>query len=287
MTVREALDWGAQQLFLAGVSEPHADAEWLLAHVLKTARTALRLEHQRALTDEQQRAYEALIVRRQQRIPLAYLLGEQPFCGLPLKVDQRVMVPRPETEQLVELVVQRLKERGLKRCTIADIGTGSGAIALALAAQLEGATLYGVDISPDALAAAEENAARLGLTKRCVFLEGDLTEPLEAVFPPRTFDALVANLPYVADNEWEQLEPEVRCYEPPIALRGGADGLDVIRRFLARPLQRLLTPNGFVALEVGAGQAKMVQNLCQQRGWKEVTVMKDRHGIERFVFAQR
>ncbi len=287
MTVREALDWATQQLFLAGVSEPHTDAEWLLAHVLKTTRTALRLEHQRALTDEQQRTYEALIEQRKHRVPLAYLLGEQPFCGLSLKVDSRVMIPRPETEQLVELVAQRLKERGLKRCMVADIGTGSGAIALALAAQLGEAALYGVDISPDALAVAEENAARLGLTKRCVFLEGDLTEPLEAIFPPRTFDALVSNLPYVADNEWEQLEPEVRCYEPPIALRGGADGMDVIRRFLARPLQRLLTPSGFVALEVGAGQAKMVQNLCQQWGWKEVTVVKDMHGIERFVFAQR
>ncbi len=287
VTVKEALERAVERLRAAGVSEPQVDAEWLLAHLLRVGRTNLRADNQRLLTTDQWNAYEALVAQRAQRIPLAYLLGEQPFCGLSLKVDPRVMIPRPETEQLVSLVVQKLKALGQRSLMLADIGTGSGAIALALAQQLEAATVYGVDLSPDALAVAEENARRLGLDKRCVFLLGDLTEPLEVIFPTHTFDAVVANLPYVADEEWEELEPEVREHEPPIALRGGRGGLEVLQRFADCPLHRLLTPEGFIALEVGANQGKLVQNLWWQKHWRRVTIERDLAGIERFVFVQR
>jgi len=286
MKLGEALAWAVRKLRDAKVPEPQTDAEWLLAHVLGTSRTNLKLNWDEELSEGQWRDYEQLVLKRAKRVPLAYILGEQPFCGLTLKVDKRVMIPRPETEQLVELVVKRLKGLGRENFMLADIGTGSGAIALALASKFERATVIGVDISAEAIEVAEENAQRLNLTKRCVFLHGDLTEPLEAVFPPATFDAIVANLPYVADKDWEQLEPEVRCYEPEIALRGGPEGLDVIRRFAQRPIHRLLSFGGFVALEIGAEQASAVQNLLRQRGWR-VSVEKDFAGIERFAFAQR
>jgi len=286
MKLGEALSWAVQKLRDARVPEPQTDAEWLLAHVLGMSRTKLKMNWGEELREGKWQSYEQLVLKRAERIPLAYILGEQPFYGLVLKVDKRVTIPRPETEQLVELVTKRLKNLGHEGIMLADIGTGSGAIALALAAKFERATVIGVDISVEALEVAEGNAKRLGLTKRCVFLWGDLTEPLEAIFPPATFDAIVANLPYVADKDWEQLEPEVRCHEPKIALRGGPDGLEVIRRFARRPIHRLLAPNGFIALEIGAEQALAVQNLLWQRGWR-VSVEKDFTGIERFIFAQR
>jgi len=287
MTVGEALNWATRKLQEVKVPEPQTDAEWLLAHILKTSRTALKFNRDEVLADELLRAYEQMVRRRAERVPLTYIIGEQPFCGLVLKVDERVMIPRQETEQLVELVTEKLKRKGDENLMIADIGTGSGAIALALAAKFERATVLGVDISAEALEVAGQNAQRFGLTKRCVFLHGDLTEPLESIFSSPIFDAIVANLPYVADGEWEKLEPEVRCHEPEIALKGGSDGLSVISRFIHRPLQRLLSPRGFIALEVGAGQALKVQNLLRQRGWEQVTVKRDFAGVERFVFAQR
>lgn len=287
MMVSEALSWAVWKLEKAKVPEPQTDAEWLLAHTLKISRTALKFNHDKVLTEEERHAYEQLVLKRAERIPLAYIIGEQPFCDLVLKVDRRVMIPRQETEHLVELVAERLKRTGNEHMMIADIGTGSGAIALALAAKFEKATVFGVDISTDALEVAEQNAKRLDLTKRCVFLHGDLTEPLEAIFQSPVFDAIVANLPYVADSEWESLEPEVRCHEPEIALKGGSDGLSVISRFVQRPLKRLLVPHGFIALEVGARQGLKVQNLLRRRGWQQVIVERDFAGIERFIFAQR
>lgn len=287
MMVSEALSWAVWKLEEAKVPEPQIDAEWLLAHTLKVSRTALKFNHDKVLTEKERHAYEQLVLKRAKRIPLAYIIGEQSFCDLVLKVDRRVMIPRQETEHLVELVAKRLKRVGDERLMIADIGTGSGAIALALAVKFEKATVFGVDISTDALEVAEQNAKRLDLTKRCVFLHGDLTEPLEAIFQSPVFDAIVANLPYVADGEWERLEPEVRCHEPEIALKGGSDGLSLISRFIQRPFQRLLAPHGFVALEVGAGQGLKVQNLLRQRGWRQVNVERDFAGIERFIFAQR
>lgn len=287
MMVSEALSWAVWKLREAKAPEPQTDAEWLLAHILKVSRTTLKFNHDKVLTEEEWHAYEQAVLKRAERIPLAYIIGEQPFCDLVLKVDRRVMIPRQETEHLVELVAGRLKRLGNEHLMIADIGTGSGAIALALAVKFEKATVFGVDISTDALEVAEQNAERLGLTKRSIFLHGDLTEPLEAIFQSPVFDAIVANLPYVADGEWERLEPEVRCHEPEIALKGGSDGLSVISRFIQRPLQCLLSPHGFIALEVGAGQGLKVQNLLRQRGWRQVSVERDFAGIERFIFAQR
>ncbi|MCS7263979.1 MAG: peptide chain release factor N(5)-glutamine methyltransferase [Armatimonadetes bacterium] len=287
MKVSEAISWATEKLSDAKVSEPKTDAEWLLAHVLNLPRTNLKLDSDRSLTAEEQNAYERLVSERAKRFPLAYILGEQPFLGLVLKVDKRAMIPRPETEQLVEKVIKRLKGLGRKNLMLADIGTGSGAIALSLANQFPDATAFGVDISKEAIDLAEENAQRLGLTKRSVFLHGDLTEPLESIFPPETFDAIIANLPYVSESEWEQLEPEIRLHEPDIAFLGGSDGLSVIKKFVQRPFHRLLSPKSFIALEVGANQAEKVQNLLQQRGWQEVTIEKDLCGIQRFVFAKR
>lgn len=286
MKVSEAIFWATEKLREAGVPEPKTDAEWLLSHSLNLPRTKLKLDNERILTKDEQRIYEQLVSERAKRVPLPYIIGEQPFCGLVLKVDKRAMIPRPETEQLVELISKRLKNLQRKNLMLADIGTGSGAIALAIAYEFDDATVFGVDISHEAIELAEENAERLGLAKRCVFLLGDLTEPLEAIFPPATFDAIITNLPYVSESEWEQLEPETRYYEPAIALLGGSDGLAVIRRFIQRPLHLLLSPKGFVALEVGASQWEKVQNLLGRKCWREVTVEKDFSGTQRFVFAE-
>ncbi len=286
MKVGEAIAWATGKFLEAKIHEPKTDAEWLLAHAIGMQRTALKLDSERILTDDEQKIYEQLVLERVKRVPLAYILGEQPFCHLVLKIDKRAMIPRAETEQLVELVAKRLKSLGRQHLMLADIGTGSGAIALALAHQFVDATVLGVDISREALELAEENAQRLGLTKRCLFLWGDLTEPLEAIFPPATFDAIIANLPYVSEREWEQLEPEIRCHEPDIALLGGSDGLLVVRRFLQRPLHHLLSSDGFIALEVGASQAEKVQNLLRKQGRWLVEIEKDFSGMNRFVFAK-
>jgi release factor glutamine methyltransferase len=242
------------------------DAELLLAEVLGTTREEL---YRRApeLTPAERERFAALAARRRAGEPVAYLLGRKGFRWLELAVDRRVLVPRPETEGLVEAAL------GLPRgARVVDVGTGSGAVALALKHERPDFDVVGSDVSADALAVARANGARLGLDVEWV--QADLLDG-------RRFDAVVSNPPYVEDGA--ELPVDVAGYEPALALRGGPDGLDVIRRLV--PAASAAAP--FLALEVGAGQADAVRSLCRDGGFAEVDVRPDLAGIERIVVARR
>jgi release factor glutamine methyltransferase len=257
-SVRDALDSAGIALGASGGDSPRLDAELLLAHVLGVSRAALITSPSRELEPDEARAFMDLAARRRGREPVAYILGEKGFRTISLHVDSRVLVPRPETEFVVEAALSLPAQS-----RVVDVGTGSGAIALALKTERPDLTVLATDVSPDALDVARGNAARLGLDVE--FLHGDLLAGLEA-------DAVVSNPPYVAAGD--RLPPEIG-FEPRQALFGGADGLDVIRRLVSEARE---VP--FIALEVGAGQAGDVAALMVGR---EVETIHDYAGHERVV----
>jgi len=265
---------------LAASATPRLDAELLLAHTMGWPRARLLAERDHQLDAAQLAAFRALVARRATGEPVAYLLGRRAFFGLELAVDRRVLVPRPETELLVELALaqaRRLAPAG-GPLAIADIGTGSGAIAVALAANFPTATVYATDISPDALAVAAANVARHGLGERVRLLHGDLLEPL-----PGPVDLLVSNPPYTILAE---VEPQVRAHEPHLALEGGADGGDVYRRLLPA-VGRRLRPGGAVLLEIGAWQGELVAGLLRAAmPGARVSVHRDLAGLDRVVLGE-
>jgi release factor glutamine methyltransferase len=263
-----AAEPAAARLAAAGAASPRLDAELLLASVLGVTRTELYLGASRPLDPAARERFEGLIARRAAREPVAYILGRQPFRRLELSVDPRVLIPRPETELLVEVGLEL--PRGAR---VADVGTGSGAIALALADERPDLVVTGIDASADALALARENARRLDLDVE--FAHGDLL-----VGGP--YDVVVANLPYV--REGEELAPEIARYEPAEALYGGPDGLDVIRRLVDAAAEAEVP---VLALEVGAGQADAVASLLGHAGFAHVERRRDLAGHERVVVGRR
>jgi release factor glutamine methyltransferase len=267
-TVRDALDSALIAITAAGCETPRLDAEVLLAAAMGVDRAALIADPGRGLEPEQARAFADMARRRAQREPVAYILGRKGFRRLELEVDPRVLVPRPETEHVVEAAL------GLPHgARVVDVGTGSGAIALALADERPDLRLLATDSSPGAVAVARANAARLGLPVEV--LEGDLLGPVDGAV-----DAVVSNPPYVRAGE--RLPPEVG-YEPKDALYGGPDGLDVIRRLVPAAAARA----SFLALEVGAGQASDVETMLRAAGFEGVESVPDLAGIARVVVGRR
>ncbi len=272
-TVRATLEAAIPRLAEAGIDSPRLDAELLLAHVLAVTRGWLWAHPETAVSPPVAAHLDTLLARRLRREPLPYLLGTWEFYGREFVVSPAVLVPRPETELLVEAVLAWARTHDARR--LADIGTGSGAIAVTLAAELPAAQVLAVDLSADALAVARENATRQGVGERITFRQGDLLTPVSA---PQ--DAIVANLPYISDEELPTLMPEVRDHEPRLALAGGPDGLDLLRRLItAAP--HTLRPHGLLALEIGHTQADAVVALLT--GWDEVRVIDDYAGIRRHV----
>jgi release factor glutamine methyltransferase len=270
--IRMALALATAELRDAGCETPRLDAELLLAHALGTGRTALHLRPERELSDAEAARFAELLWRRRRREPVAYVVGTKAFRHVELTVDPRVLVPRPETELLVEVAL------GLPRgAHVADVGTGSGAVALALKHERPDLTIHATDASSDALAVARENAQRLKLDVH--FAHGDLLQPLD----PHPLDAILSNPPYVATHEREKLAPDITDHEPHEALFAGPDGLDVLRRLI--PAASARAP--FVALEIGAGQAQAVGELLRAGGMAEVTAHKDLAGHERVVVGRR
>ncbi len=265
-----ALVAATQRLTSNGVDSPKLDSEVLLGYVLGCTRAQLYAHPDRLLTEDERQCLERLVVRRCQHEPVAYLVGEKAFYGLDFIVDQRVLIPRPETELLVDMVLDvalqydALRSNGRNgskpsgRFLVADIGTGSGAVSVAVAANTETAFIYAVDISQDALEVAQANTRRHGLEHRIQFLAGDLLAPL-----PEPVDVIAANLPYVATHEWRDLAPGIVNYEPTQALLGGADGLDFIRSLLEQA-PSYLKPGGVVLLEVGASQGSAVGEMARR-----------------------
>jgi release factor glutamine methyltransferase len=267
--VRDELARGTSLLIEAGVESPRLDAELLLGAVLGVSRAELVIDAGDGVTADAVARYDALLTRRAQREPVAYVLGTKPFRRLTLEVDSRVLIPRPETELLVEV---GLTLPGGAR--VADVGTGSGAVALALADERPDLAVTGIDVSLDALAVARANAARLGLDVR--FVHADLLDGAR-------YDAVLANLPYVSAGA--PLAPEIALYEPPDALFAGSDGLDAIRRLLVLLSGRAEV--SLVALEVGFDQADAVAALVAAAGFGSVSRERDLAGHERVVAGRR
>ena len=272
MSVDAALERAAERLAAAGIEAARVDAEFLLGHVLGRSRTALVLERDRELTGEEAQTFEQLVERRRAREPLAYVLGEWGFRGLTLRVDARALIPRPETEVVVERALARL--RGIGRPRVLDVGVGSGAIALAIAAEHGGAEVVAIDRSAAALELARENLARLDLDGRVQLVRGDVRHGV----PGDGYDLVVSNPPYVAASQIEALEPEVREWEPRDALVG-----DGAHNAVARAALSALRSGGWLVLEVGDGQADEVAASLTAAGYGDVGVARDLTGRERIV----
>ena len=277
MLVEESLAQAVARLGNEGVESPRLDAELLLAHVLGANRAAVLARPDRRLTPKQLTRYRDLVARRADREPLAYIVGHREFYDLDLAVDRRVLIPRPETELLVERALQIARPRG-QRVRIADVGSGSGAIAVTLAVHLPQATVYALDHSAGALEVTTENARRHGVDGRVHCLQSDLLAPLGA-----PVELITANLPYVATDEWRALPPEIREYEPRAALDGGADGLSFIGSLLAAAGLHL-QPGGALLLEIGARQGVAVTDLANRYfPQAEVRLLQDYAGLDRLV----
>jgi release factor glutamine methyltransferase len=283
-SVLRLLRWSTQYLQAKGIPEVRVDVEHLLAHTLGMKRLELYLHFDRPLTEAELAAFKPLLLERAERRPLQYILGRAPFRELELRVDERVLIPRPETEELVEAVLTRVREWGREGLEAVDVGTGSGAIALALAQEGPFRRVTATDRSPEALAVARENAERLGLSGRVRFLEGDL---FSALPPGERVDVVVSNPPYVSPVEMEGLAPEVRRWEPALALEAEEGGLAVLRR-LVEEGHRVLHPGGLMALEIGAGQARSVVDAVRSVGaWGAPVVLRDLAGRDRVVLVPR
>jgi release factor glutamine methyltransferase len=276
LTVREALRNAAAELEEAGCPSPRVDAEHLLGHALRRTRTELYLEPERAIADDEAARFRELVSRRAHREPLAYVLGEWGFRRLTLRLDRRVLIPRPETEIVVERCLELLA--GLESPDVLDVGVGSGAIALAIADEHPGARVTGFDSSPGALEVARMNLAATGLDGRIRLVEHDL----RGGFGSSGFDLVVSNPPYVDADEFDHLEPEVRDWEPRHALvETGAT------KSVARSARAALRPGGWLVLEVAEEKARHVAAMLGELGYESISVDTDLAGRERVVSGRR
>lgn len=280
-TIIKILDWTKQYFADRGVENPRLDAEVLLCAVLQCERIKLYMDFERPLTGAELSQYKNYVARRGQHEPLAYILGEKEFMRNSFKVTPATLVPRPETELLVESLIK--VARGLKAdgdVKILDIGTGSGAIIVSLLDYLPNAKGVGVDISVDALIVAEENSRRIGVRERAGFMQSDLFSRIPA---DKKFDIIVSNPPYIPAADIAGLAKDVQK-EPRGALDGGADGLDFYRRIISEAMDHM-ADEGILAFEVGINQAQVVAELCRKVGFKATAIRKDYADIERMVFA--
>jgi release factor glutamine methyltransferase len=273
MSPLEAVRQAELRLAEKGVPSPRVDAEFLVAHVLGVPRTGI-YANGRVVSPPEAEQLAALVARRAEREPLAYVLGEWGFRRLSLRVDRRVLVPRPETEVVVERCLELLA--GLEAPAVLDVGTGSGAIALSIADEHPGARVCAVDSSLDALAVARDNVLRLGLERRVELAESDLLAGVTG-----SFDLVVSNPPYISPSERSGLEPEVRDFEPSVAVVG----FEVADRIAAEALP-VLRPGGWVVLECGDGQAASLAASLRALGYDRVTVTPDLAGVDRIVEGQ-
>ena len=276
-TIGSILKWTEQYFGTKGVESPRLDAEVLLSHVLQQERIYLYVHYDEPLEEAELTAFRELIKQRVRRVPVAYILGLREFMGLDFKVSPAVLVPRTDTEILVEAVIERLQAK--EKPVFLDIGTGSGAVCLSLLKHLPAAAGCSVDISAAALVVAGENATVLEVADRIEFFAGDLYAPVQG----RLFDAIVSNPPYIPDADIAGLEPEVRDHEPHLALAGGTDGLDFYRRLVVQGEEQL-NSDGFMAFEVGIGQAAAVAALAAgTKTLGRTEILRDYAGIERVV----
>lgn len=284
MSVADALRWATRALVAGGSATPRLDAEVLLGHLLALGRAQLYVHWDDPLDALSARRYTGLIRRRVAHEPVAYLVGARAFYDLNLMVDEHVLIPRPETEHMVEAALAWAQERHVswQPLRVVDVGTGSGALAIVMARHLVSAEVWATDVSPGALRVTAGNLRCYHLSERVTLLCGDLLAPLAG-----PFDLILANLPYVARKEIETLAPDVTDYEPRLALDGGEDGLDLIRRLLLQVPPRLARP-GLLLLEIDHRQAEAVLVLVRQHLPDAVaTLLADYAGLERVVRVER
>jgi len=294
VTVIEVIKKSAEFLAKKGVESPRLDSELIVANVLGIQRLQLYLNFDKIIPSEKAEVIKEMLIKRGKRIPLQHILGSVGFYAVNIKIDRRALIPRPETELLVENAVLLLK--GIESPSVLDFGTGSGCIGIAIAKHIPTAKITAIDISKDALELARENARINNVDDRTEFVQGDgfsvFSLKEEVVLnelkpnPAPLFDAIVSNPPYIPTEEIARLQPEVRDYDPLIALDGGKDGLDVIR-ILAKESGSFLKQNGFLAIEIGAGQIDNVFKIMEQNHWKIESVIKDYNKIDRIVIARK
>lgn len=281
---RRLLAWTTGYLHEKGVDSPRLAAEMLLAHVLETPRLKLYLDPDRPASPLERAAFRELVERAAAHEPVQYLVGHAHFFSLTFEVDRRVLIPRPSTETLVEHVIQHARRTpGYATPYIADIGTGSGAIAVSLAKNLPQARIVATDVSAEALELARKNAAKHGVTDRIEFRLGRTYEPVTG----GPYQFIVSNPPYIGDEEWRQVAPNVKNHEPVTALRSGADGLDVLRELIAGAHERLADP-GQLVLEIAASQKQAVLDLAAANPkLKNPRVLPDHERLPRMLLADR
>ena len=280
-TIGSLVKWATDDFRARGIENPRLDAEVLVAHALGIDRTRVIIEAMRPLDPAELALLRDLVKRRRSREPIAYLRGEREFYGRTFHVDSRVLIPRPDTEALVEVALARTTHVSLSMRQL-DLCTGSGCVAITMARQRPTANVLASDVSPGALAVARENAYRLG-AYNVAFVESDLFANIPAT---SRFDVITANPPYIATGEIEGLMPDVRDFEPRMALDGGADGLDLVRR-IVDGAPAFLDAEGVLAMEIGAGEAASTRALFEAKGYRDIAVDRDYGKIERVVSGVR
>lgn len=291
-TTRKLLAWIASALEARGIDSPKRCADDLVCHVLGCKRLALYTDADRPASPGELAELRGLVKRALNHEPIQYLVGEWSFFALPIKCDKRALIPRPSTETIVEHALQHARREDARPPRlIADVCTGTGCVALALAKNLPEARVVATDISTDALDLARENAEALDLANRVELIEGDLLDPLQgwldANASGQQFDLIVSNPPYIPDDEWADVEPNVKDHEPTLALRGGPDGLDLVRPLLAGA-PKLLAPNGWVLIETAASNARTARDIAATTpGLADAFILQDHEGLDRVVAARK
>jgi release factor glutamine methyltransferase len=277
-TIESLLRWAMDDFRTRGIESPRLDAEVLLAKALGTTRIQLIVDGKRPLSPDELGRMREMVRRRRAREPVAYILGEREFYGRTFRVDHRVLVPRPDTETLIDVALTRTRARSMS-LRVLDLCTGSGCVAITLGRERPTSSVFGGDVSPGALAVARDNALRLG-AYNVAWRQGDL---YAAVSEPARFDLVTANPPYIAVADFPTLMADVRDHEPRLALDGGDDGLALLRRVVDGAPARLASTGGVLAVEVGAGQAAAVVELFERAGLAGIEVQRDHARIERVV----
>jgi release factor glutamine methyltransferase len=283
MHLKQAVDSAFQLFFETDVPSPRLNAELLLMFALSCERSYLYAHPEHELTADEQSRFDEVIRERARGCPTQYITGHQEFWGLDLLVSPAVLIPRPETEHMVETVLELVKEYrfdGPGKLRLVDVGTGSGCIALALASELIQVEMHACDISEDALEIARVNAARLGLGNKVLFRKSDLL----SVYEDEGFDFVIANPPYVGEDEADKVQKQVREFEPKIAVFSGKEGMDIYRRLIPEAY-KALRPGGWFVTEIGYSEEEKVRSLLA--GWADIQVTADLQGIPRVVAARK
>jgi len=286
-TIGQTLRYISKWFETAKIVNSSGEAEILLSYLLKMKRSEIYLNFDKILSNNERRELEQAIQKRLKNIPLQYITKHQEFMGMDFFIEEGVLIPRPETEILVEKIIEKLKNKKPdSHLRVADLGTGSGIIAISMAKYIKNITIYAIDISEKSLKLASKNALKHNCEDKIVFIQGDLFEPLREKIDQNCLDGVVSNPPYISLEDFKSLPVEIREREPKIALCGGVNGMDYYRK-IVKKASYFLKKNGFVALEVGAGQAKKVKELIlKENDFKQnIEIFRDYSNIERVVIA--